>query len=512
MLAAITNRRDLMDPESTPTQSLGLGLGQGRGPGLLISILPLAVLVSLLAFNVYLFGDNALGGAHQVALLLTAGLTAALALARGAAWQDLQTAMASSIRVAIPAILILLMVGSLSGTWLISGIVPAMIYYGLLVLSPAIFLFAACIISALVSLATGSSWTTSATVGIALMGIGTALGLSPAMVAGAVISGAYFGDKLSPLSDTTNLAAAVGGTELFTHIRYLIITTGPSITLALVAYLLIGWMTEAGGENIDTSAIRTALERSFHISAWLMLVPAAVIVMIIRRVAAFPAIFVGTLLGAAVAVLFQVDVVASVAGEDHSQHPLYAGVMLAMFGDVNISTSNAVMDDLLTSAGMAGMLPTIWLILAAMVFGGTMESAGFLARITQSLLTRANSDASLISAAAGTALVANTTASDQYLAIVVPGRMFSTSFEARGLAPQNLSRTLEDAGTVTSVLIPWNTCGAYHAGVLGVATFAYAPFAFFCLASPVLTLLVAHLGFRLARRTPVEKTAAEAER
>jgi NhaC family Na+:H+ antiporter len=489
MLASTITRQEPMDPEPNASQQ----------PGLLISATPLAVLVCLLAFNVYLFGDNALGGAHQLALLLTAGLTASLALTRGAAWQDLQTGMANSIRVAIPAILILLMVGSLSGTWLISGIVPAMIYYGLLVLNPVIFLFAACIISSLVSVATGSSWTTSATVGIALMGIGTALGIDPAMVAGAVLSGAYFGDKLSPLSDTTNLAAAVAGTELFTHIRYLTITTGPSIALALAAYLLIGWFTGTRGDSIDTNAIRAALQQSFHISAWLMLVPAAVIVMIVRRVAALPAIFVGMLLGAVAAVVFQPDVVASAAGNGPAEYPLYAGVMRAMFGDVAITTNNAVIDDLLTSAGMAGMLPTIWLILAAMVFGGTMESAGFLARITQSLLARAHSDRALITATAGTALVANTTASDQYLAIVVPGRMFSASFDERGLAPQNLSRTLEDAGTVTSVLIPWNTCGAYHAGVLGVATLSYAPFAFFCLASPLMTLLVAYLGIRIAR-------------
>lgn len=470
-------------------------------------MVPLVVLVSLLGFNVYLFGDDALGGAHQLALLLTAGLTAAVAITRGASWHALQAGLVNSITVAIPAMLILLMVGALSGTWLVSGIVPAMIYYGLHVLSPDVFLFAACVISALVSLATGSSWTTSATVGIALMGIGAALGVNAGLVAGAVISGAYFGDKLSPLSDTTNLAAAVAGTELFTHIRYLMFTTGPSITIALLFYLVAGW----GGDSakpIDNQTIYSALDRRFEITPWLMLVPAAVIAMIVRRVAALPAVFAGTLLGAVAALVFQADVVTNTATTGEGGLRLYVGIMQAMFTEVTVATGNATIDDLLTARGMAGMLPTIWLILSAMVFGGVMEGAGFLARITRALLSLAHTDGSLIAATAGTALVANSTASDQYLAIAVPGRMYADSFAARGLAPENLSRTLEDAGTVTSVLIPWNTCGAYHAGVLGVATLSYAPFAVFCLVSPLMTLLFGYLGLRLARFSLAQKIPA----
>lgn len=470
-------------------------------PGLAASLAPLLTLIVLLALNVYLFGDDALSGPHQIALLVSGGLTAALAARNGVGWSDIQQRIVASIGIAVPAILILLMVGALSGTWLVSGIVPAMIYYGLHILNPAIFLLAACIIGAVISLATGSSWTTSATVGIALMGIGRALGIHEGMIAGAVLSGAYFGDKLSPLSDTTNLAAGVGGTDLFTHIRYLVYTTGPSIGIALLGYLGLGLVAGAGGGQVDNQALYDALNARFDISLWLMLVPALVIYMIVRRVPALPAIFIGALLGAVAALIAQPEVVLLTAPVEGNAAP-YTGIMSAMFGQVAIATGHPVLDELLRSKGMAGMLPTIWLILSAMVFGGTMEAGGFLTRITQALLGRVRSDGSLIAATAGTCLTANATASDQYLAIVVPGRMFANAFRERGLAPQNLTRTLEDAGTVTSVLIPWNTCGAFHAGVLGVATFSYAPFAFFCLLSPFMTLLFGYRGIRLARAGP----------
>lgn len=467
-------------------------------PGLIASLTPLAVLVGLLALNVRLFGDAALSGPHQMALLLCSGLTTALALQGGVRWHDIQHHIASSIGIAVPAILILLMVGALSGTWLVSGIVPAMIYYGLHVLDPTIFLFAACIIGAIISLATGSSWTTTATVGIALMGVGRALGLHEGLIAGAVISGAYFGDKLSPLSDTTNLAAGVGGTDLFTHIRYMLNTTVPSMSVALLAYLLIGLLGESRTGPADVHELYAALDARFSINPLLMAVPASVIVMIIRRMPALPAIFIGALLGGAAALLAQPEVVLLAAGPDRAA-PYYVGIMNALFGTVAITTGHPALDDLLTSSGMAGMLPTIWLIVSAMVFGGTMEAGGFLERITAGLLTRVHSDGSLIAATAGTCLTANATASDQYLAVVVPGRMFAPAFASRGLAPQNLTRTLEDSGTVTSVLVPWNTCGAYQASVLGVATLSYAPFAFFCLLSPLMTMLFGFLGIRLAR-------------
>ena len=468
-------------------------------PGLAISIFPLLTLACLLAFNVYVFGDEALGGAHQVALLLAGGLTAALAMRAGISWDEVQGHIVSNIKVAIPAILILLIVGSLSGTWMISGIVPSMIYYGLHILNHDVFLFAACLIAAVVSLATGSSWSTTATIGIALMGTGRALGISEGMVAGAIISGAYFGDKLSPLSDTTNLAAGVGGTDLFTHIRYMTLTTFPSISLALLAYLAMGIFGSHDVVPSDHEALYSALRNRFNLNPLLMGVPIAVLVMIVSKVPALPALFVGVLLGAISAFIFQPDIIFEIGGSESALGG-YRGIMTTLFGSTAVKTGAPQIDELLTTSGMAGMLSTIWLIVSAMVFGGTMESAGYLDRITSGMLSHANTDGRLIAATASTSLIANVTASDQYLAIVVPGRMFATAYSGRGLAPENLSRTLEDAGTVTSVLVPWNTCGAYQASLLGVATLSYAPFAFFCLLSPLMTIGFGYRGHRIARR------------
>ncbi|MGK0442353.1 MAG: NhaC family Na+:H+ antiporter [Pseudohongiellaceae bacterium] len=465
-----------------------------------IAVLPLLILIVLLTMNVYIFGDDAISGSNQIVLVMCAAVCAGLALAYGIEWKAIEHGMVNSLRIATPAMLILLMVGALSGTWMVSGIIPTMIYYGLEMLSPQFFLVSSCVISALVAVFTGSSWTTSATIGIALMGIGGVLGVSPGMSAGAILSGAYFGDKMSPLSDTTNLAAGTTGTELFTHIRYMMITTIPSISITLILFVGIGLFSDTGSQAPDTTDIQLALNNALNISGWLLLAPLAILLMIIKKVPALPAIFMGALLGGVFAVLFQTKLVASL-GE--GEFALYSGLMHTAYTDVSIQTGHPVLDDLLTSGGMSGMLGTIWLIIAAMMFGGAMEGAGFLRRITEVLVARAHSAVGLVSATAGTCIVTNVTASDQYLAVVVPGRMFISAFKSRSLASQNLSRTLEDSGTVTSVLIPWNTCGAYHATVLGVATLSYAPFAFFCLISPLMTVLVSAFNYRLAKTTDV---------
>ncbi|WP_339073741.1 Na+/H+ antiporter NhaC [Teredinibacter turnerae] len=474
-----------------------------KTPSTALCFLPLISLIGLLALNVYIFGDNALGGANQLILLTVAVITAFIAWRLGYNWKDLEGGIVNSITVAAPAILILLMVGALSGTWLLSGVVPAMIYYGLYVLDPSIFLFACCIISVVVSLSTGSSWTTSATVGIALMGIGSALGFNPAMVAGAILSGAYFGDKMSPLSDTTNLASAIAGTDLFTHIRYMTITTGPSILIALIVFIVLG--LGAHGESSNTGAIRQALADTFNLSPVLLLAPVVVIAMILKRVPALPALVAGAILGAALAVVFQRELLATLAEQGQlARFPGYAVVLTAFFGDTTITTGNEVADELLSSGGMAGMLNTIWLILCAMILGGVLEAAGFLRAITAAITKKVHSAAQLIAATTGTSLFTNITASDQYLAIIVPGQMYRQAYQRQGLQPQNLSRTLEDSATVTSVLIPWNTCGAFHASVLGVATLSYLPFAVFCYLSPLMTLACAFTGFKLARCEPVD--------
>ncbi len=471
-----------------------------KEPSLLLSLLPVFLLILLLASNVVLYGGDSSYGPNQIALLLTAAFAGVLSLKLGYTWPELERSIVKSISSAMAAMLILLMIGSLSGTWLISGIVPAMIYYGLQILNPALFLFAACIVSAIVSLATGSSWSTAATVGIALVGIGKAMGIHDGVVAGAIISGAYFGDKMSPLSDTTNLAPAMAGTDLFTHIRYMTLTTGPSIIIALVIFLIWGFTLDAPGEMGEVNKVQAAIQDKFNINLSLFLVPAAVIFLIIKKMPALPALLIGTLLGGIFALVFQPQLVDSVSGiTDDPLKSAYAAVLQAMFTDVSVVTGNATVDELLSSGGMSGMLSTVWLILTAMVFGGVMEGTGMLKRIAREIIKLANSTGSLVASTAATCFTFNVTASDQYIAIVVPGRMFSGTFRERGLAPENLSRTLEDSGTVTSVLIPWNTCGAYQSSVLGVATFTYLPYCFFNILSPFMTILFAYLNIKIRR-------------
>ncbi|MFZ1692831.1 MAG: Na+/H+ antiporter NhaC [Flavobacteriales bacterium] len=467
-------------------------------PSLLQALIPVLVLVALLALNVVVFGDSGLDGPNQLALLFAAAIAICIGLYNKHAFIQLLDHIIRGITTALTAVLILLLIGALAATWLISGIVPAMIDHGLLLLTPKAFLVAACLVCCVISLATGSSWSTAATVGIALMGIGKALGFHEGMVAGAVISGAYFGDKLSPLSDTTNLAPAVAGTDLFAHIRYMLNTTVPSISIALLAFLAIGlfWAPEGGIGGVEE--LRAAIHARFSIGWWLYLVPLAVVVMIWKRIPALPALFIGMLLGALAAVIFQRPLLNQLAGGDSWQH-LYKVIMSTMGSGVSIETGNATVDELLTAKGMYGMLKTIWLILSAMVFGGAMEGAGMLQRMAAAILTKARTDGSLIAATAGSCVLVNATASDQYLSIVVPGRMFAPVYAERGLHPKVLSRTLEDSGTVTSALVPWNTCGAYMGSVLGVATMTYLPFCFFNLISPVMTVLQGAFGWRIAR-------------
>jgi len=462
------------------------------------ALIPVIVLVILLSFNVSVFGDDALSGSNQFILLMGGAVAAIVGFMNKVSYERMIEEVANNIKSTTEAILILLFVGALAGTWLISGVIPSMIFYGLKILNPTIFLPATVVICSIISIATGSSWTTSATVGIALIGIGQAIGIPLGMVAGAVLSGAYFGDKMSPLSDTTNLAPAMAGGELFTHIRYMAFTTIPTITVTIIVFIIIGLTLEPTGVA-DTKTLLAAMEQQFYISPILFLVPAVVIFLIIRKTKPLIALLAGTLLGGVFAVVFQPDVVAAIAGtESLTFISAYLGVMKAITVDVAVETDNALLNDLFSSGGMAGMLGTIWLILCAMVFGGIMDAIGALARISRSLLDMAQSTFSLFASTVASCLALNVTASDQYLAIVVPGKMFAKAYEDRGLAPENLSRTLEDAGTVTSVLVPWNTCGAYQSGVLGVSVADYFVYAIFNYLSPFMTLIFA--GFQIKIR------------
>ena len=463
------------------------------------ALLPILVLIALLAYNVFLYGDNSLGGANQLALLFSAATAAIVGIKFGAKWKTILDGMSKSISSTTPSLIILLLIGALAGTWLLSGIVPAMIYYGLQILNPTIFLFATAIITAIVSLATGSSWSTIATIGIALLGIGQALGFPTGLIGGAIISGAYFGDKMSPLSDTTNLAPAMVGTDLFTHIKYMMYTTIPSFAITLIIFLIIGFTYTTSGTQ-DISELLTAISNSFNVSGWLFLVPVLIIALIIKKIPAIPALLAGTLLGGIFAIIFQPEVVMSITNaQSLNLSSAYMAVINAMGGDISITTENEMINKLLSTSGMAGMLNTIWLIICAMIFGGAMEATGLLKRVAEPIIEYADSTGSLIATTAVTCIFFNITASDQYLSIVVPGRMFTDTYKEKGLAPENLSRTLEDSGTVTSVLIPWNTCGATQSAVLGVATFAYLPFCFFNLISPLMTIAYGYLGIKIKK-------------
>lgn len=478
-----------------------------KAPKVYDALIPLVFLIVLLIINIRIFGTDGLAGSNQIVLILSATVAGIVAVFKlGYSWETLQEGIVKSISSAMSSILILFLIGALAGTWLLSGIVPAMIYYGLMVLSPVIFLFAACFISAIVSVATGSSWTTVATVGVALLGIGKALGFEEGIIAGAIISGAYFGDKMSPLSDTTNLAPAMAGTDLFTHIRHMAKTTIPTMLITLILFIVIGLNYETSGSVEDVKTISEVISSKFNINPMLFIVPAVVLVMIIKRVPALPALLTGAVLGGVFALIFQPEIIKEVASEEGAYSYLgFKSVMMALFGEIGVVTSNDIVNELLVTRGMGGMLNTIWLIICAMVFGGIMEESGMLKVMAEAVIRKVHRVGSLIASTAATCVFFNITTSDQYLAILVPGRMYADVYRKRGLKPENLSRTLEDSATVTSVLVPWNTCGATQASVLGVATLTYAPYCFFNIISPLMTILYGYFNLGISYYEPEEE-------
>ena len=479
-----------------PSEPQDVNIVENKELSIIEALLPVLVLVLILFYNVFfVFGDDALSGSNQFILLLGAAVAAVVGFLNKVSYKQMLDEVAENLKSTTGALLILLMVGALAGTWLVSGIIPTMIYYGLQILNPTFFLVACVLICAIISIATGSSWTTSATVGIALIGIGESLGISLGMTAGAVLSGAYFGDKMSPLSDTTNLAPAMAGADLFDHIRYMAITTVPTFIITLILFLIIGLNIDVTGAP-DISDKLQAIEGAFNISPWLFIVPLLVIGLIVKKTPPLIALLLGTLLAGFAAVIAQPQIVMQIAeSETLNFQSAYKGIMQSITVDTAVETSSAELNDLFSAGGMKGMLGTIWLIICAMVFGGVMDAIGALSRISQSLLSLAQSSFGLFASTVASCLALNVTASDQYLALVVPGKMFKKAYEDQNLAPENLSRTLEDSGTVTSVLIPWNTCGAYQSGVLGVSVADYFLYAFFNWISPFMTLLVA--GFAL---------------
>ena len=471
-----------------------------RQPSLLDSFTPLIVLIVLLSSAVYFFSDSSSSGPNQIALLISVGVAAIIGLKNGYSWSDIEGSIIKGVSLSFGAVLILLSVGALIGTWILSGTVPTMIYYGLQVLDPSWFYAATCIMCAIVSMSIGSSWTTAATLGVALIGVSQGLGVSPEITAGAVISGAYFGDKLSPLSETTNLAPAVAGSELFDHIRYMLWTTMPSISFAIILFFILGFNEVPEADLSSINNLSELLKESFNIQ-WANLIPLVVLfALAIKKVPAFPAVSIGALFGAVWAVIFQQDLILQLAEQGITTWEANIKVVWsALFDGVTINTENAELNDLLSGGGMSGMLNTIWLIICALSFGAVLEHLGMLRTLVQSILAFSKSTGSLIANTVATCIGTNLMTADQYIAIVMPGRMYKEEYERRGLAPVVLSRTLEDAGTITSPLIPWNTCGAYMYSVLLINPLDYIFYCFFNLFNPILAVIYGFIGFNIKK-------------
>lgn len=472
-----------------------------KRPSLLLSLVPICFLVGLLALNISIFKDSALMGPNQIALFIAALVSSFIGLfVLKIPYAEIEKKIIHSISLSLQANLILLVVGTLIGLWIFSGVVPAMIYYGIKLFNPEWFLPLTCIVCAVVSIATGSSWSTGGTVGIALIGVGQALNIPTPMVAGAVISGAYFGDKLSPLSDTTNLAPAMAGVNLFTHIRYMVFTTLPSITLALIGFTVLGYFYGQGSGDISqVNMVLNTLNSTFNITPWLFLLPIMVFLLVAKKVPALPALVFGCLMGAVFVLIFQQELLKKMLGDNYNFTAVYGKLIEIAHSGFKIQTDKEMINSLLSRGGMGSMLNTVWLILMSMIFGGVMEITGMLEEIGKAVLKTVRGTASLIAATISSTIITNLTASDQYLSIVLPGRMFRPTYEKFGLAPQNLSRSLEDGGTLTSVLVPWNTCGAYFSAILGVSTVAYLPFCFFNLINPFIAIIIAGLGWKIEK-------------
>jgi len=476
-----------------------------KEPSFLDACIPLVVLVTLLSLSVYLYGSDSSYGANQIGLFVATAIAVIIGLKNGYGWVEIEQAMVKGISLSLGALLILFSVGALIGTWLLAGTVPSLIYYGLQLLNPSWFYAASCILCAIVALSIGSSWTTAATIGVALIGVASGLGMSPVITAGAIVSGAYFGDKISPISETTNLAPAVAGSNLFDHIQHMLWTTVPSLILAILIFLVLGMNTESATDDQTVQQFSQLIAAKFDVSP-MMLVPLLVLmVMAVKKVPAFPTVFIGALLGGVWALLFQQPLIQSMT---EANMPMvlaqFKVVWTALHSGFYADIGNEQINKLLNGGGMVKMLNTCWLIFSAMMFGAVLEHIGLLRKFIQAILLWAKSTGSLITSTIITCIATNVLTADQYMSIVMPGRMFKEEYERRGLAPVNLSRTLEDGGTITSPLIPWNTCGAYMHGVLNVNPLDYACYAFFNLINPVLAMIYAYLGIKVLRLTPPE--------
>ena len=477
-----------------------------KTPHPLVAIIPVVVLIGLLVIVITLFGSDALSGGSQMALLMGVAVCVLISMTvYHIPWKTFERQMTSTIGDVAVTLLILLSVGMLAGSWMISGVVPTLIYYGVQILSPRFFLLSACIICALVSLLSGSSWTTVATIGVALLGIGEALGISEAWTAGAIISGSYFGDKMSPLSDTTILASSSVKVDIFEHIRYMVITTVPSITITLIIFLIAG-LGHSSDATLQVDQYTHGLAGTFNISLWTLLVPIITGVLIARRVPSIIVLFTSAILAGVTALIFQPHILAQIAGDASLSTPaaLFKGLAITYYGATAVQTGYEALNELVSTGGMAGMLNTIWLILCAMCYGSVMVASGMIESITRVILKWVRSRFSLVTSTVGTGIFLNLTTGDQFISIVLTADIFRNVYDKEGYEARLLSRTTEDAATVTSVLVPWNTCGMTQATVLGVPTLTYLPYCFFNILSPLTTMAIAALGWKIKRRKTAE--------
>ena len=471
-------------------------------PHPLVAAIPLVVLIGLLAVVIALFGSDSLSGGSQVSLLAAMAVCVFISMVfYKEPWKSFEQQIEKTVGGVAIMILILLAVGMLAGAWMISGVVPTLIYYGVQMLSPQFFLLCACVICALVSLLSGSSWTTIATIGVALLGISHALGVSEAIAAGAIISGAYFGDKMSPLSDTTILASSSAGVDIFKHIRYMMLTTMPAFMLTLLIFTALGLGFDAD-DSIHVHQYTEGLGGKFNISLWTLLVPVLTGVLIVKRVPSLIVLFLSALMAGVMAIILQPHILKEIAGDAElgSVAALTKGLVITFYGPTNIEMGSAELNELVSTGGMAGMLNTIWLIVCAMCFGAAMVASGMIESITRVVISWVKSRVGLVASTASTGLFLNVATGDQFISIVLTVNMFKNVYEKQGYEPRLVSRTAEDSATVTSVLVPWNTCGLTQSTVLGVATIAYLPYCFFNILSPVMTILVAALGWKIKRK------------
>ena len=480
-------------------------LFKAREVSIWLSLIPMIVLVVMLALVIKVFGADAIEGGSQISLLLASSVAAFIAVVIcRTPWSKLENAIVENIRTSASAIIILLLIGAIAGTWMLSGVVPTLMYYGLQIIHPKVFLAVACLICAVVAVLTGSSWTTIATIGVALMGIGEAYGFSEGWVAGAIISGAYFGDKVSALSDTTVLASSTVRVPLFEHIKYMSITTMPSFVIALIVFAIVS-LTYSSDTMSQVAELSQVLKNSFNLSAWLILVPVITMILIVRRLPALVTLFISVVMACIAMAVAQPEIVREIGGE--GAFSTFRAIMNACSTSTALNTGNATINELVATSGMKGMLNTIWLVLCAMCFGGVMSGSGMLTAITQLFAKFAYRTVSVVSSTLATGLFANLLTADQYISIIITGNTFRGLYEKRGLEGRLLSRSVEDAATVTSVLVPWNSCGMTQSTVLGVATLTYLPYCLFNLISPCMSLLVAMIGYKIVRKP--QETEAE---